>query len=221
MLRPLSIILSNIGSSSPCARSLSAPICCLSSPAWVRSTDTARRLGQGQKLWDAVMAATKTQRRAHMYMYTCTCMYMHMVYVYACVCMYMSMVYTYSYVHVCVYICISISISISIFISISISISISIHMYIYIYIFSIYVYISIYMYSVGSSLSAASALFLLARWEANPMRKQDLAEIEMSAERALFEQLLPAGKSKCFVSCQTNRYFQPPLQETHCQLALT
>lgn len=83
MLRPLSIILSNIGSSSPCARSLSASICCLSSPARVQSARAARRLGQGQKLQDAVVVAIKTERHTHTYMCTCTCMR-------ACVYMYIS-----------------------------------------------------------------------------------------------------------------------------------
>lgn len=65
--------MSNIGSSFPCARSLSAPICCLSSPAWVRRARTARRLGQGQKLWDAVVVPVKTEVHARVYV----CVYGH------------------------------------------------------------------------------------------------------------------------------------------------
>lgn len=160
MLRPLSIILSNIGSSSPCARSLSAPICCLSSPACVRSVSTTHRQGRAQKIWDAGAVAIKTgrhtHRRIHMYVYLCVC------------------------------ICMDIFLPVSLFAPISMCIS-------------------------GVQPLAVSVFFLLDRWgeKKNPIRKQEFTEIEMSAERALFEQLLPAGKSKCSVFCWTKRHFQP------------
>lgn len=76
MLRPLSIILSNIGSSSSRARSLSAPICCLQAHAGVRSSDAAR-VQVGDK--SCGVLGWQQQRRRHSSM----CMCMH-VSVYVC-----------------------------------------------------------------------------------------------------------------------------------------
>lgn len=68
MLRPLSIILSNIGSSSSRARSLSAPICCLQARAGVRSSDAARAQ-VGDK--SCGVLGWQQQRRRHSSMCVC------------------------------------------------------------------------------------------------------------------------------------------------------